>query len=198
MLVEETIVQTSALSLPGFRDFLRLGTGFADDTLQDGVLEACLRAALAAIEGRTGKVIIERDFSWRLTSWRDERRQPLPVAPVSVVTAVIRIDKDGVETPVDTSQWFLDPDSQRPSLMPDAGILPAVPHLGAVRIAFTAGYGAGFDDLPDDLAQAVMLLAADHYENRLDTRGRAPGIPQRVASLIERYRTVRLLSGGRS
>ena len=52
------IVAFFALPLAALRDHLRLGTGFGDDSLQDGVLEQALRGAIAAIEGRTEKALI--------------------------------------------------------------------------------------------------------------------------------------------
>ena len=55
MLVEETTVPAAALPIAAFKDHLRLGTGFSEDTIQDSVLEGFLRAAVAAIEARTGK-----------------------------------------------------------------------------------------------------------------------------------------------
>ena len=55
MLIEETAVPLAALPLAEFKAHLRLGTGFADDDIQDPVLESFLRAAMAAIEARTGK-----------------------------------------------------------------------------------------------------------------------------------------------
>ncbi len=60
MLVEQTTVPGAALPVAEFKDHLRLGTGFADDGVQDGVLEAYLRAAMAAIEARTGKILLTR------------------------------------------------------------------------------------------------------------------------------------------
>src|SRR6056297_1223845 len=63
MLIEETTVPQSALPLGLFKEHLRLGSGFSDDGLQDGLLEGFLRSAMAAIEGRTSKVLIERDFA---------------------------------------------------------------------------------------------------------------------------------------
>ena len=62
MLIEETAVSPAALPLAEFKAHLRLGTGFADDDIQDPVLESFLRAAIAAIEGRTGKMLLERIF----------------------------------------------------------------------------------------------------------------------------------------
>jgi hypothetical protein len=39
MLVEETTVPVSALPVATFKDHMRMGSGFSDDDIQDGVLE---------------------------------------------------------------------------------------------------------------------------------------------------------------
>ena len=197
MLVEETTVPQSVMPIAQLKDHLRLGSGFSDDALQDTVLENYLRAAMAAIEARTGKILIEREFSWTLTTWRDERRQPLPVAPVNAISAVTLIDMDGTEAFADRDAWCLEPDSQRPFLKAVSGCLPKLPFNGSVRIGLLAGYGPEWGDLPADLAQAVMMLAAHYYEYRHDVVQGTPAMPFGVSSLIERYRTVRLFMGGR-
>ncbi len=198
MLVEETTVPQSALPVAQLRDHLRLGSGFSDDDLQDPVLENYLRASMAAIEARTGKILIEREFSWTLTAWRDSRRQPLPVAPVNAITAVMLIDMNGDETFADGDAWYLEPDSQRPSLKAVAHCLPSLPVNGSVRIGLLAGFGPEWGDLPADLAQAVLMLAAHYYEYRHDMVQGTPAMPFGVSALIERYRTVRLFMGGRA
>lgn len=196
MLVEETEVPQVALPVSEFKAHLRQGTGFAEDGLQDGVLEGFLRAALAAIEARTGKVLIARAFSLRLTAWADAVGQALPVAPVTAITEVVLIDRDGGEVVYDPALYRLEPDMQRPRLMPVGALLPVLPAGGAVRIAFEAGMGADWAALPADLGQAVMLLAAHYYEYRDDTALKSGCMPFGVTSLIERFRTVRLLGGG--
>ncbi len=60
---------------------------------------------------------------------------------------------------------------------------------------FRAGFGAGWADIPADLAQAVLLLAAHYYEYRDEVSLSQGCMPFGVSSLIERYRTVRLLTG---
>lgn len=195
MLVEETTVPQSALPVAQMRDHIRLGSGFSDDELRDPVLESYLRASMAAIEARTGKILIEREFSWTLTAWRDGRRQPLPVAPVNAITGVTLIDVNGGETVADG--WHLEPDNQRPSVRAAASCLPSLPVNGSVRIGMLAGFGPEWADLPADLAQAVMMLAAHFYEYRHDLAHGTPAMPFGVSSLIERYRTVRLFMGGR-
>ena len=197
MLVEETTVPTSALPVAEFKDHLRLGSGFSDDGVQDAVLENYLRAAMAAIEARTGKILIEREFSWTLTAWRDDCRQPLPVAPVNAVSDVTLLDMQGQETVMDTDCWHLEPDMQRPSLQAVGACLPRLSTGGSVRIGMLAGFGPEWADLPADLAQAVMLLGAHYYEYRHDVSRSTPAMPIGVLALIERYRTVRLFMGGR-
>ncbi|SEK37648.1 phage conserved hypothetical protein, phiE125 gp8 family [Roseovarius azorensis] len=195
MLMEETAVPLIALPLAEFRTHLRLGTGFADDDIQDQVLESFLRAALAGIEGRTGKVLMERDFSWVLQAWRDAGGQALPVAPVSAVLSLsLRNRADEVEV-IDPAHYRLERDAHRPVLRPAGTFLPAIAPGGVAEIVFRAGYGAAWGDLPADLAQAVLMLAAHYYEYRHETGLSGGCMPFGVASLIERYRTVRLLGG---
>ena len=198
MLVELSSVPPAALPVVGFKDHLRLGSGFADDGLQDETLEAFLRAALASIEARTGKILLEREFRWSVTAWREVDRQPLPLAPVSAVGAVVQIDRNGTAVPVAPARYALEPDQQRPVLVAVGATLPVVPRGGRVDVELLAGYGPEWSDLPADLAQAVMLLAAHFYEYRSDTALHGASMPFGVSALIERYRTVRLFAGGRS
>jgi uncharacterized phiE125 gp8 family phage protein len=196
LLMEETAVPDAALPLAEFKAHLRLGTGFADDDIQAPVLEGFLRAALAAIEGRTGKALIEREFSWVLHGWQDPAGQPLPVAPVSAVLGFVLRDRADEEEVIDPALYRLERDAHRPVLRPVGRCLPMVPAGGVAEIGFRAGYGTGWGDLPADLAQAVLLLAAHFYEHRADTALGEGCMPFGVASLIERYRKVRLLGGG--
>ncbi|KMW56579.1 Gene Transfer Agent (GTA) [Candidatus Rhodobacter oscarellae] len=192
MLVEQTTVPIEALPVTEFRDHLRLGTGFADDSVQDIVLESYVRAAMAAIEARTGKVLVTRSYSWSLTAWRQPARQVLPVAPVAALTEIKLLDRDGGATIVDPASYRLAPDSQRPCLTAVGHHLPTIPHQGSVELRFTAGFGATWADLPPDLGQAVFLLAAHYYENRSAMVAGEKPMPFGVSLLIDRYRTVRL------
>lgn len=194
MLNEVTAVPETALPLAEFRDHLRLGTGFADLGAEDAALLSYLRAAIAAIEGRTAKALISRGFRLALTGWRWGDMQTLPIAPVSAVTALRLVDAAGAETPV-AAGWRLVPDMARPRIEALGAALPAIPGGGRVEIDFTAGFGASWSALPVDLAQAVFLLAAQYYELRHDGAAEGGAMPFGVMALIERWRTVRVLGG---
>lgn len=195
MLIEETTVADAALPVAQFKAHLRLGTGFAEDDVQDEVLRSFLRAAIAAIEARTGKILISRQFSWTVYNWRDATGEVLPVVPVQAVTSVTLRDGGGQDTVLDQTAYRLERDSQRPRLRPAGALLPTVATGGAAIVALVAGMAADWGGLPADLGQAVLMLAAHYYEYRHETALGDGCMPFGVTSLIQRYRTVRFGSG---
>lgn len=195
MLSELTAVPPATLPLADFKDHLKLGKGFADDAVQDALAESYLRAAIAAIEGRVSKALLAREFLVELDAWRWPDAQALPLAPVSAVVSVTVRDRDGVAEVIDPARYRLVRDAQRPKIVAAGALLPGVPIGGSVEIVFTAGFGPAWADVPADLAQAVFLLAAQYHEFRHEP-GAGQTMPFGVMTLIERWRTVRVLGGG--
>lgn len=197
MLMEQTQVPSASLPVAEFTDHLKLGTGFDDDGVQDGVLETFLRAAIAAVEARTGKALIERDYLYTVTAWRDLSAQVLPVAPVNAINSFAIVDRESVETTIDTAKYMLEQDMHRPRLVSSGFVLPQIPVGGQAKIEFTAGFATSWGALPADLSQAVFLLAAHFYEHRQENSAGQATMPFGVNALLERYRNLRLF-GGRS
>ena len=193
ILTEVSAPASEAVPVRAFAEHLRLGTGFADDGSLDAVLELYLRSAMAAIEARIGRALLARPFSWTVTRWREEASQGLPVGPVRSVESVTLVGADGVGTDVEAEAWSVLRDSQRPRLVGRFGrSLPRIPRSGHAEIRFTAGYGAGWDEVPADLRQAVFLLAAHYYENRAEANGVVGTMPFGVLVLLEAYRATRI------
>lgn len=188
MLVELTTVPPEALPVARLKEHLRLGSGFAEDAVQDGLLAGFLRAALAAIEGRTGKALMARGFRLPRAQARDGE-VALPVAPVGAVLEVARLDGAGGEEVLAPGAWRFEGDGARPRV---------VTGPGSYRVDFLAGYGPAFDDLPPDLQQAVLLLAAHYHDYRHDTALAAGCAPFGVTALLDRYRCLRVGGGGRA
>lgn len=195
MVTEKTTVADAALPLLRFREHLRLGSGFVEDHLQNGLLAGFLRAAMAAIEGRTGKVLMEREFEWRQDSWRNPQRAIFPITPVTSVLSVVMKDVQGHVKTIPSTEWRLKECPVSPMLLAGENVLPAIPQNGVCVVTFRAGYGASFADLPADLAQAIMLLAAHYYEYRDETALGQGCMPFGVTALIDRYRPIRLTLG---
>ena len=194
MLVEQTSVPSAALPVDEFKEHLLLGTGFTGSSLQDPVLENYLRAAISAIEARTGKVLLEKQYTWSLSAWRSPCRQALPRAPISTIAEVRVAYGQGAVEVVPAARYRLEQDTHRPALLATGSHLPVIPRLGLAEVDFTAGFGPVWADIPPDLEQAVMLLAAHFYENRNAAAGENV-MPFGVSSLIQPYRNVRILGG---
>lgn len=194
-LKEQSSPNIDALPLASFREHLRLATSFGTENLQDTILEASLRAAMAAIEARTGKALLQRTFIWQVDGWRQPDEQPVPIAPVVSLSWAKTVGRTGDETPIDLSSLVLRPSTQRPTLLPVANSLPHIPVHGFAEIGFIAGYAADWTEMPADLAQAVLITASHFYENRHSQDAHDGNLPFPVAQLIERHRTVRILGG---
>ncbi len=195
MLSERTTLPDAILPVAEFRDHLRLGTGFADDAAQDGRLAGCLRAAIAAIEGRTGKVLIARDFTWTVARWRDPGAQLLPVAPVLEVSEMRIVPRGGAPVVIDSTHYRHEPDLHGPCVIPAGIVLPSIPAGGQAEIDFIAGFGPAWINVSADLRQAVLMLAAQYYEAR-EGQSDLGELPLGISALISRWRTLRTLGGG--
>jgi uncharacterized phiE125 gp8 family phage protein len=193
-LTEIAAVPGAALPVQVLRDHLRMGSGFSDDAVQDGLLETYLRAALAAVEGHTGKALIARDFLWATEGWRDAMRAVLPLAPVQAVAALVIRDRAGGTTAVAPTAYLLVRDTHAPCLTGAGSYLPSVPEGGTAEVTFTAGFGP-WAAVPADLGQAVLLLAAHFHEHRHATGDGAAGLPFGVMALLDRWRAIRIRGG---
>jgi uncharacterized phiE125 gp8 family phage protein len=196
MLTEVTAVPGAALPVEALKDHLRMGSGFALPEGQEALLEGYLHAAMATIEGRIAKALIERRFRWEVECWRDPAEVALPLAPVALIVSVTLVDAAGGAVVLPGTVWRLVSDLHRPRLAGTGAALPLVPTDGKAVVEFDAGFGPDWADVPADLQQAVLLLAAEFYEHRHDDGASGPGLPFGVVTLIERWRQVRILGGG--
>jgi len=195
MLIEQTSVPDQALPVQAFKSHLRMGSGFGLEDVQDEVLGSFLRAAIAAIEARTDKALLARMFTATISAWGDPRAQNLPIAPVSAIERVATVSQSGDETVVSPQAYWLERDGHTPRLRPTEASLPSAAHGGAVKVEFMAGFGAAWTDVPSDMQQAVLMLAAHYYEYRHDTALTGGCMPFGVTSLIERFRVLRIGRG---
>jgi uncharacterized phiE125 gp8 family phage protein len=155
-----------------------------------------LAAAVQAVEDATGRALITE--TWRLALPEFPCGDIiLPRAPLLSVTEVRYWTN--VASPVDTvllgtvyqvvapsgptapeGRVLLAPSQSWPSPQPD--------RADAVRITFTAGYGATAASVPAPLRAAVLLLTGDLYENREAGGAKALAENPAVQRLLAPYR----------
>jgi uncharacterized phiE125 gp8 family phage protein len=139
----------------------------ADDTLIDGLLVA----AREAIEAETSRSLITTAWEWRQAAWPGAGAAiVLPRAPLAAVSAVT-YQASGTQTLSSAAYLAEAPSGPHAGLgrltLADGAAWPSIDaRPDAVRVAFTAGYGATGAAVPQSLKAALLLLLGDLYGNR--------------------------------
>lgn len=191
ILTETAPAAVTPVSLSELSAHLRLAHGFPDDGHEDALLDLYLKNAVAAVETRTGQALIRRGFRLRLSAWTRDGHAVLPVGPVEALDT-LRFVRGSAVIDVDAGSRALEPASRRQRVTgAHGGALPPIPSGYVAELTFDAGFGPDAADVPGELRQGVLLLAAHHYERRHDDED-GPGLPTTVRALLEPWRPVRI------
>lgn len=183
----EQLIPPAALAVPPetLAEHLHLNIA-APELDQTDTLTRFIGAATATIERQLQSGLIVQTWRWSTDSWC----ATLPLTPVAAVEKVEIVTGSGEVTPWDG--WFLIT-TGTPRIGTRKGqVRPSIPPDGYALITFTTGYGTGWTDIPHDLRQAVILLAAHYFEHREAAADPLAALPFGVASLLAPYRPIRL------
>lgn len=177
------------ISLAEVKTHLRI-----DHSAEDLYLGGLILTSRLQIEAALGLALMTQ--SWRLTirRWPGIETYPLPMRPVTAITALHAVREDGTLEPLPLSAASLDAGPPPAIVRPPAGWpVPAGP-FRSIAIDFTAGYGATATSVPSPIRQALLLLVAHWYERRdpYETAETSAGIPSAVSDLLLPYRSPRL------
>lgn len=136
-------------------------------TADDDLLTAIIEAATESVQAATGLQLVTATWELALDSFADVGT--LPKVPLAAITSIKYDDEDDVEQTVSTDVYG----SQTPRYLPGSVYLKdgqswpsdVLGDPGAVRVRYTAGYGAA-SDVPSDLKCAVKMMVGHLYENR--------------------------------
>ncbi|MEM9059818.1 MAG: hypothetical protein AAGD13_05085 [Pseudomonadota bacterium] len=193
-LKEVTPAARTPVPLREFGAHLRLSHGFNDDGSEDGLLELYLRNATAMVERKTSLALINRICTLQVPCWNRDGHLVMPIGPVTSIDT-IQFKSPTSTVDLDESDWSLQAATTRQKLTGSlGGALWPIPHGSIAELRFTAGFGGTWNDVPPDLRQAVIILAAHLYENRFgELAGSETGdMPVGVLAAIERHRPIRL------
>ncbi|MEG3144222.1 head-tail connector protein [Sphingomonas sp. RT2P30] len=189
-LAAQTTVQPSGdvVALAEAKAFLRLDAGFTAD---DVTVVGQVAAAIMHIQKETGLRFLTQTVVLRASDFTDLIH--LPVGPVQSVSSVEYLDSNGMAQMLDPSNY------EHFGADLDQGVRAAFNYrwpvvrrvADAVKVTAVVGYGAPAD-VPTLLHQAIMMLAADWYENREDTvaeRSVKPEtMPNGVTAILSNFR----------
>ena len=153
------------LTLAELRAQLRLDSDFVVD---DPYIETLQRAAVDSVEAHIAGPLVSRDFEQLHECFPCGDRLVLARAPVSAIAGVFYTADGAAEAIFAASNYVADVKA-RPGrvVLKRAAAWPSVAlEAGnAVRVQFTAGYGARAD-VPESAKQAIKLLVSHWYANR--------------------------------
>lgn len=192
LLKEVTPATLNPVPLRELATHLRVSQGFSDDGSEDALLELYLRNATAVIESRLSCALIQRSYTLQVSTWDKNGHLHLPIGPVAGITVFLLIT-DGIAQGISTTELSLESGTRRQRLTArHGGPLPTLPFGSLAELRFTAGYGTSWNEVPNDLRHAVLLLAAHFYENRDGELEADAGLPHGLVPLLERYTPIRL------
>lgn len=166
-----------------------------DHSDEDGLLAAIIDAAVASLDGYHGDLniaMVTQTWQVQFDTWPSCIR--LPLFPVSGVNSIKYRDPNNAEQTWNASNYSLHNDELGAFIRYGYNVQPPnlyISRADNITVEFVVGYGNA-SAVPAPLRQAVLLLAADLYENRgsFVTGTIVTQIPQFIRRLTARYNRV--------
>lgn len=159
-----------------------------DHSDEDALIGGIIAAAVSHIDGDglLGRAMITQ--TWAQWVSRAPGNVRLRMGPFIALAGVAFWDADSLED-ADTADFRVRKVGDFVEIAAKNAWPAADDRPDAIRISFTAGYGATADDVPADIRHALLLLVGHLYANREATREKALAeIPLGVDALIGRHR----------
>lgn len=179
-LVLVTAPSVEPLSLADAKAWLRVQHTAEDDLITDLIVAARQRAELLS----------ERQLitaTWRLTLDSFPSGNGGLVIPrprLISVTSITYVDTAGTTTTMPAADYIADTDSEPGWIVPAYGDIWPTPRVqaNAVKVTYTAGYGAAATNVPKELILGIKGHVAVHYQKRMD-----PGEMDRIDQVFRNY-----------
>lgn len=162
---------------------------------EDAQLSSYIAAATARLDGWSGvmgRCLVSQTWVWRIEEFPGRKWLELPFPGVQSLT-VAYYDPQNVLQTFASSNWQIVPGPVADMLMlEEFASWPSVADRpDAISITMVAGYGAAAD-VPADVRQAVLMMAAGFYEFREDVQsGQLDVLPMGAMDLIQPHRVIR-------
>jgi uncharacterized phiE125 gp8 family phage protein len=167
--------------------------GRIDTAADDAVTTFRLKAARRWAERYTGRAFMQQTWSWTLLDGDITQVVPilLPVVPVISVSSVTSYNGAGTPTVMSSAGYFLDAVSTPARLLLTEGsVWPSgLRQFNSLVVQYVAGYGTDPNLVPEEIRQAILLLASEWYERvEATTDLGLAEIPFGIRALLDPYR----------
>lgn len=162
---------------------------------EDELITALIVAARSYLDGHSGilgRAIVSQAWRQDFSGFHDRMR--LPVGNLISVSAITYYDNDNATQTLSADIYTTFSDSIGPyvTLKPDQTWPSTYTRPDAVRVAWTAGYGATAASVPEAIRQAMLLMIGHWYANRetVNIGNITSEIPFTTAALLAPFRRV--------
>lgn len=169
-----------------------------DISTDDNLITAQIVAAREACEKWTGRAFITQTWERYFDVFPSCEMGliELPHSPAIAITSVIYTDTNNIAQTMSSGDYQLDAVSEPARLLPvdgEAWPTDVKPYkANAVKVTWTAGYGAAASAVPGPIKQAILMLIGLMYENReaVNVGNLVTELPVGVQDLLWNYRVV--------
>ncbi len=155
-----------------------------DHDADDAAIDAFLRSAAGLCEDFTGLMLIVRSVTDILPAW--QAWQKLKRLPVQAIVSVEAVEADGTSSLLAVEDYAIDIDSEGLGWVR----MREESDASRMRVVYSCGLAADWDDLPAGLRQGIVRLAGYLYANRDGVDAMGP--PHAVTALWRPYRRMRI------
>lgn len=181
--------EAGPVDLDAAREYFRVVSASEDETIS-----ALVAAAVAKVETVTGRALAEQTLRATFDRWPSGGVLPVPRPPLLSVATVEVVSPEGEVVELVAGEDYDVLTATTPgAVVLRPGRRPPIScgRPDAVRVTFTAGYGAdGGPAIPETLALAVKSLALHWFENRtpVEVGTVAAPVPQTFDFLVADHR----------
>lgn len=182
---------TEPVSLEETKSFLRI-----DDDDNDIMVSSLITAARIYIETTIGKSLLTQNWSYFLDKWPNSGTIYLPLSPVQSIDQIKIHGITGTEETLNETEYQTDIYSANPRIKLTGTHNLAVngQSINKIEVMFTAGFGLTAEEVPADLKQALLMLAAHWFENRepIGFGAKISELPTTIQSILANHKKYRI------
>lgn len=162
-----------------------------DDATDDALITSLITAAREQCEHILQRSLITQTWEKVLDSFPDDNDIELLNPSIIAITTVKYIDATSAnETTLASNQYSLDKDSEPGWVMPATGVTwpETLDVANAVRVRYTAGYGAAASDVPQGIKNWILLAVKEIYDGCGDGKEYGTLSNDFCSGMLDRYR----------
>jgi len=161
-------ILTANKNLPVSLDYVKHNLRMDDLSHADDLIIGIIKACSSHVERLYGLALLTQTIAEYWTAFPTCNTTPmmLRIQPVLSITSVKYLDNEGIEQTWDNADYMTGRYNNTTFLIPKANkIWPtAMTHPNAATITYSAGFGPTIETIPQDVRDAITLMATARFE----------------------------------